>query len=122
MNGKECRDGINIRVSAQAMEIVLLCAGAGVPKLVNGENAEMTAFVLGEINSVMEAVQEALMASLANLGADVEKIKNDAEAYAETVVIPENVPEEVRKMAEEKLQARAAAEKETAENDEQKGD
>lgn len=113
MNGKECRDGINIRVSAQAMEIVLLCAGAGVPKLVNSENAEMTAFVLGEINSVMEAVQEALLASLASLGADVEKIKNDAEAYAKTVVIPEDVPEEVRKMAEEKLQARAEAEKET---------
>lgn len=121
MNGKECRDGINIRVSAQAMEIVLLCAGAGVPKLVNGENAEMTAFVLGEINSVMEAVQEALMASLANLGADVEKIKNDAEAYAETVLDPANIPGEVQKMAEEKLQARAAAEKET-DNDEQKGD
>ena len=121
MNGKECRDGINIRVSAQAMEIVLLCAGAGVPKLVNGENAEMTAFVLGEINSVMEAVQEALMASLASLGADVEKIKNDAEAYAETVLDPANIPGEVQKMAEEKLQARAAAEKEAAEHDEQKG-
>lgn len=107
MNGKECRDGINIRVSAQAMEIVLLCAGAGVPKLVDNENAEMTAFVLGEINSVMEA----LMASLASLGVDVEKIKNDAEAYAKTVVIPEDVPEEVQKMAEEKLQACAAAEK-----------
>lgn len=121
MNGKECRDGINIRVSAQAMEIVLLCAGAGVPKLVNGENAEMTAFVLGEINSVMEAVQESLMASLANLGADVEKIKNDAEAYAETVLRPENIPEEVQKMAEEKMQERAAAEKETN-DDEQKSD
>lgn len=120
MNGKECRDAINIRVSAQAMEIVLLCAGAGVPKLVNGENAEMTAFVLGEINSVMEAVQEALMASLASLGADVEKIKNDAETYAETVVNAENVPEAVRKMAAEKLQARAAAGKE-ADHDEQKG-
>lgn len=121
MNGKECRDAINIRVSAQAMEIVLLCAGAGVPKLVNGENAEMTAFVLGEINSVMEAVQESLMASLANLGADVEKIKNDAEAYAETVLDPANMPEEVQKMAEEKLQARAAAEKEADDHDEQKG-
>lgn len=121
MNGRNRDDTINIRVSAQAMEIVLLCAGAGVPKLVNGENAEMTAFVLGEINSIMEAVQESLMASLASLGADVEKIKNDAEAYAETVLDPENIPEEVRKMAEEKLQARAAAEKETN-DDEQKSD
>ena len=39
MNGKECRDGINIRVSALAMMIVLTCAGMGLPRLEEDQKA-----------------------------------------------------------------------------------
>lgn len=39
MNGKECRDGINIRVSAFAMMIVLTCAGMGLPSLEEDQKA-----------------------------------------------------------------------------------
>lgn len=39
MNGKECRDGINIRVSPFAMMIVLTCAGMGLPSLEEDQKA-----------------------------------------------------------------------------------
>ena len=39
MIGKECRDGINIRVSAFAMMIVLTCAGMGLPSLEEDQKA-----------------------------------------------------------------------------------
>lgn len=55
MNGKECRDGINIRVSAFAMMIVLTCAGMGLPSL--GEDQK--ALALEKINEVADAMRAA---------------------------------------------------------------
>lgn len=55
MNGKECRDGINIRVSAFAMMIVLTCAGMALPVL--GEDQKATA--LEKINEVADAIRAA---------------------------------------------------------------
>lgn len=55
MNGKECRDGINIRVSAFAMMIVLTCAGMGLPRL--GEDQK--ALALEKINEVADVLQAA---------------------------------------------------------------
>lgn len=55
MNGKECRDGINIRVSALAMMIVLTCAGIALPII--EENQKATA--LEKINEVADAMRAA---------------------------------------------------------------
>lgn len=55
MNGKECRDGINIRVSALAMMIVLTCAGMGLPRL----EEDQKALALEKINEVADVLQEA---------------------------------------------------------------
>lgn len=55
MNGKECRDGINIRVSAFAMMIVLTCAGMALPVL--EEDQKATAHE--KINEVADALQAA---------------------------------------------------------------
>ena len=55
MNGKECRDGINIRVSAFAMMIVLTCAGMALPIL--EENLKATA--LEKINEVADVLKAA---------------------------------------------------------------
>lgn len=55
MNGKECRDGINIRVSAFAMMIVLMCAGMGLPSL----EEDQKALALEKINEVADAMRAA---------------------------------------------------------------
>lgn len=55
MNGKECRDGINIRVSAFAMMIVLTCAGMGLQSL----EEEQKALALEKINEVADAMRAA---------------------------------------------------------------
>lgn len=55
MNGKECRDGINIRVSALAMMIVLTCAGMGLPSL----EEDQKALALEKINEVADAMRAA---------------------------------------------------------------
>lgn len=55
MNGKECRDGINIRVSAQAMMIVLTCAGMGLPSL----EEDQKAIALEKINEVADVLRAA---------------------------------------------------------------
>ena len=55
MNGKECRDGINIRVSALAMMIVLTCAGMGLPSL----EEDQKALALEKINEVADVLREA---------------------------------------------------------------
>lgn len=55
MNGKECRDGINIRVSAFAMMIVLTCAGMGLPNLEENHKA----LALEKINEVADAMRAA---------------------------------------------------------------
>ena len=55
MNGKECRDGINIRVSALAMMIVLTCAGMGLPNL----EEDQKALALEKINEVADAMRAA---------------------------------------------------------------
>lgn len=55
MNGKECRDGINIRVSAFAMMIVLTCAGMALQNL--EEDQKATAFE--KINEVADALRAA---------------------------------------------------------------
>lgn len=54
MNGKECRDGINIRVSALAMMVVLTCAGMALPNL--GEDQKATAYEkINEVADVLHA-------------------------------------------------------------------
>lgn len=54
MNGKECRDGINIRVSAFAMMIVLMCAGMQAPNL--EEDQKSLAFEkINEVTAALEA-------------------------------------------------------------------
>ena len=55
MNGKECRDGINIRVSAFAMMIVLTCAGMGLQSL----DEDQKALALEKIDEVADAMREA---------------------------------------------------------------
>lgn len=55
MNGKECRDGINIRVSAQAMMVVLTCAGIALPILEEDQKAN----ALEKINEVADAMRAA---------------------------------------------------------------
>lgn len=55
MNGKECRDGINIRVSAFAMMIVLTCAGMALPVLEEDQKAT----ALEKINEVADAIRAA---------------------------------------------------------------
>lgn len=55
MNGKECRDGINIRVSALAMMIVLTCAGMAIPILEEDQKAT----ALEKINEVADAMRAA---------------------------------------------------------------
>lgn len=55
MNGKECRDGINIRVSAFAMMIVLTCAGMALPNLEEDQKAT----ALEKINEVADVLQAA---------------------------------------------------------------
>lgn len=55
MNGKECRDGINIRVSAFAMMIVLTCAGMALPILEEDQKAT----ALEKINEVADAMRAA---------------------------------------------------------------
>lgn len=55
MNEKECRDGINIRVSAFAMMIVLTCAGMGLPSL----EEDQKALALEKINEVADVLQAA---------------------------------------------------------------
>lgn len=49
------RDGINIRVSAFAMMIVLTCAGMGLPSL----EEDHKAFALEKINEVADAMRAA---------------------------------------------------------------
>ena len=70
MNGKECRDGINIRVSAFAMMIVLTCAGMGLPNL----EEDQKALALEKINEVADVLQAAF----------AEEQKKTAEAEKET--------------------------------------
>lgn len=55
MNGKECRDGINIRVSAFAMMIVLTCAGMALPNLEEDQKATANE----KINEVADAMRAA---------------------------------------------------------------
>ena len=55
MNGKECRDGINIRVSALAMMIVLTCAGIALPIIKEDQKAN----ALEKINEVADAMRAA---------------------------------------------------------------
>lgn len=55
MNGKECRDGINIRVSAFAMMIVLTCAGMALPIIEEDQKAT----ALEKINEVADAMRAA---------------------------------------------------------------
>lgn len=55
MNGKECRDGINIRVSALAMMVVLTCAGIALPILEEDQKAN----ALEKINEVADAMRAA---------------------------------------------------------------
>ena len=55
MNGKECRDGINIRVSALAMMIVLTCAGMGLQRL----EEDQKALALEKLNEVADAMRAA---------------------------------------------------------------
>lgn len=55
MNGKECRDGINIRVSALAMMVVLTCAGMALPILEEDQKAT----ALEKINEVADAMRAA---------------------------------------------------------------
>lgn len=55
MIGKECRDGINIRVSAFAMMIVLTCAGMGLPSL----EEDQKAIALEKINEVADVLHAA---------------------------------------------------------------
>lgn len=55
MNGKECRDGINIRVSPFAMMIVLMCAGMGLPSL----KEDQKALALEKIDEVADAMRAA---------------------------------------------------------------
>ena len=55
MNGKECRDGINIRVSALAMMIVLTCAGMALLNLEEDQKAT----ALEKINEVADAMRAA---------------------------------------------------------------
>ena len=55
MNGKECRDGINIRVSALAMMIVLTCAGIALPIIEEDQKAT----ALEKINEVADAMRAA---------------------------------------------------------------
>ena len=49
------RDGINIRVSALAMMIVLTCAGMGLPNL----EEDQKALALEKINEVADAMRAA---------------------------------------------------------------
>ena len=49
------RDGINIRVSALAMMIVLTCAGMGLPRL----EEDQKALALEKINEVADVLQAA---------------------------------------------------------------
>ena len=70
MNGKECRDGINIRVSAFAMMIVLTCAGMALPNL--EEDQKATA------NEKISEVADAMRAAFA------EEQKKTAAAEKET--------------------------------------
>lgn len=55
MNRKECRDGINIRVSAFAMMIVLTCAGMALPILEEDQKATARE----KINEVADAMRAA---------------------------------------------------------------
>ena len=55
MNGKECRDGINIRVSALAMMVVLTCAGMALPILEEDQKAT----ALEKINEVADLMRAA---------------------------------------------------------------
>lgn len=55
MNRKECRDGINIRVSALAMMIVLTCAGIALPIIEEDQKAT----ALEKINEVADAMRAA---------------------------------------------------------------
>ena len=55
MNGKECRDGINIRVSALAMMAVLTCAGMALPILEEDQKAT----ALEKINEVADVLHAA---------------------------------------------------------------
>lgn len=55
MNGKECRDGINIRVSALAMMVVLTCAGMALPIIEEDQKAT----ALEKINEVADAMRAA---------------------------------------------------------------
>lgn len=56
MNGKECRDGINIRVSALAMMVVLTCAGMALPILKEDQKAA----ALEKIKEVADVLKAAI--------------------------------------------------------------
>ena len=73
MNGKECCDGINIRVSAFAMMIVLTCAGMGLPRL----EEDQKALALEKINEVADALQAAFAEEQKKTAAAKKETDND---------------------------------------------
>lgn len=73
MNGKECRDGINIRVSALAMMIVLTCAGMGLPSL----EEDQKALALEKINEVADVLQAAFAEEQKKTAAAEKETDND---------------------------------------------
>ena len=73
MNGKECRDGINIRVSALAMMIVLTCAGMGLPSL----EEDQKALALEKINEVADVLQAAFAEEQKKTAAEEKETDHD---------------------------------------------
>lgn len=73
MNGKECRDGINIRVSAFAMIIVLACAGMGLPSL----EEDQKALALEKINEVADVLQAAFAEEQKKTAAEEKETGNE---------------------------------------------
>ena len=73
MNGKECRDGINIRVSAFAMMIVLMCAGMQAPNL----EEDQKALAFEKINEVTAALEAAFAEGQKKTAAAEKETDND---------------------------------------------
>lgn len=73
MNGKECRDGINIRVSALAMMVVLTCAAMALPIIEEDQKAT----ALEKINEVADAMRAAFAEEQKKTAAAEKETDND---------------------------------------------
>ena len=67
------RDGINIRVSALAMMIVLTCAGMGLPNL----EKDQKALALEKINEVADVLQAAFAEEQKKTAAEEKETDNE---------------------------------------------